>query len=216
MFNSFLSALLYEILSFLAKHGKENLANLKVPAVFRKYLEEVSDAEFLRDLQLVLEVINGADMATLSLKTSPFFSALLEFFSDTFASKLDQMDMNFYLLPYEDRLKKAQELLNSESKTAHALRDLLVNNSYQELAEAFENLSKTVKDASTILIQIPRAIPRELKKEMREQLASEHPYSFPVFQINKQLIGGFRVFVDGKSIDHSWFSKVQKLSSLTH
>ncbi|OGJ42922.1 hypothetical protein A3J23_03240 [Candidatus Peregrinibacteria bacterium RIFCSPLOWO2_02_FULL_48_14] len=231
MFNGFLSALTYEILSFVSKHGdffelgektrEEKLAGFKAPAVFKKYLAEVSGAHFLKDLHLVLQVVNGADMNSLSLKNSAFFKTLLEFFSDSFASKLDKLEAGFYLLPYEDRLKKAQELLGEERDAplrgvAAALRELLVTNSYQELAQAFEELSKVVADGATILVQIPRDIPEELKKEMREELGEKHPHSFPVFQINRQLIGGFRVFINGKSMDYSWFSKVQKLSSLTY
>ncbi len=226
MFNSFLSALLYEILSFLVKHGdyfelaektrEEKMGSFKAPSVFKKYLIEVSGAHFLKDLHLVLEVINGADMNGLSLKHSVFFHALLEFFSDSFTTKLDQLDARFYLLPYEDRVKKARELLDSESRVAGALRELLVGNSYQELAEAFEQLSKCVADAGTIMVQSPRDIPAELKKEMRKELSEKHPHSFPVFQINRQLIGGFRVFVNGKSTDLSWFSKVQKLLAFSH
>lgn len=225
MFNSFLSALIYEILDFLSKHPdffdhdrNENegpLQNFKAPIVFKRYLATVSGTHFLKDLRLILQVINGADLSTLSLKGSEFFKAMLQFFIENFAAKLDELDARFYLLPYEDRVKKAHDLLDSDSKVSNALRELIVTNSYQELAQTLEQLSKNVAEADTIMVQVPRDISRELKKEMRTVIANEHPTSFPVFQINRQLIGGFRIFINGESIDHSWFSQVQKLSSLT-
>jgi F0F1-type ATP synthase delta subunit len=168
----------------------------------------------MKDLRLVFQVINGTDLMSLNLKNSGFFKATLRFFAENFASKLDALGSSFYLLPYEERKKKAEQLIDSQSHTASALRDMIVTNSYQEVAEALEQLSKVVADGATIVVQAPRDIDVELKKEMREKLAHDFPLSFPVFQINRQLIGGFRVFINGQSHDFSWFSQVQKLTSL--
>ena len=65
-------------------------------------------------------------------------------------------------------------------------------------------------------MQSPREIDSELKSEIRENLNKDFESSFPVFQINKNLIGGLRVFVDGKSHDYSWFSRISSISNLTH
>jgi len=55
----------------------------------------------------------------------------------------------------------------------------------------------------------------ELKREIRQTLSKDHPYSLPVFQINKKLIGGIRIFKDGEVQDHSWLSRVEYFTSLT-
>lgn len=209
MFNDFLSALTLEMLRTLKK-GTE----FKGPKVFKDYLDGVSDEDLIADLRLVFQVINGADFVALNLKGSGFFEAVLQFFAENFAAKLDELGGNFYLLPYEERKNKAEQLIESNSHTAATLRELVVTNSYQEIMEALEQLSKSVTDGATLVVQAPRELLPELKKEMREKFAEDFPLSFPVFQINRQLIGGFRAFVNGKSHDLSWFSQVQKLTSL--
>ncbi|MFA4815477.1 MAG: hypothetical protein WC653_05315 [Candidatus Gracilibacteria bacterium] len=209
MFKDFLSALTLEILLSLKK-GDE----FKGPPVFKDYLEKVSEEDLLGDLRLVFQVINGTDLNVLNLKNSGFFKTTLHFFAENFASKLDALGGNFYLLPYEERKQKAEQLINGDSHTAAALRDILATNSYQEITEAIENLSKSIIDAGTIVVQTPRDVSPELKKEMREKFAAEFPLTFPSFRVNRQLIGGFRAFVNGKSHDFSWFSQVQKLTSL--
>ncbi len=224
MFQEFLSALSLEMLQFLKKHPdffdqnqsarEDLLKNFKAPTVFKQYLSSVEGDAFTADLKLVFQVINGGDSSQMNLKKSSFFNAMVKFFVESFASKLDALGSNFYLLPYEERKKKAEQLIESDSHTAKAIKDLLVTNSYQELTEGFEQLSKSVGDASTIVVQSPRDMTSDLKKEMRDHFAKDHPLSFPSFQINRQLIGGLRVFIDGKSHDLSWFSQVQKLTSL--
>ncbi|MFA6024126.1 MAG: F0F1 ATP synthase subunit delta [Candidatus Gracilibacteria bacterium] len=209
MFKDFLSALVLEILRSFKKEG-----GFAGPKIYKDYLDGVSEEDLMSDLRLVFQVINGMDLNSLNLKGSAFFKSTLRFFAEDFASKLDALGGSFYLLPYEERKKKAEQLIEGDSHTVAALRDLLVTNSYQEITEAIEQLSKSVADAGTIVVQTPRDIDPELKKEMRAKLAADFPLTFPAFQINRQLIGGFRVFVNGKSHDLSWFSQVQKLTSL--
>lgn len=209
MFKDFLSALTLEILKSFKKEG-----GFTGPKVYKDYLDKVGEEDLLSDLSLVFQVINGTEISSLKLNESEFFKTTLRFFAENFASKLDALGSSFYLLSYEERKKKAEQLIDSDSHTAAALRDLLVTNSYQEITEALEQLSKAVADGATIVVQTPRDIDAELKKEMREKFAQDFPLSFPVFQINRQLIGGFRVFINGQSHDLSWFSQVQKLTSL--
>lgn len=225
MFNEFLSALIYEILAFLSKHPdffelgektrEEKLEHLRIPAQFKVYLVLVSGAHFLKDLKLILQVTNGENMEGLPLSGSPFFKSVLHFFVESFASKLDEVEAKDYLLSYEKRLEKAQNLFESKSRMAYALRDLIVGNSYQELSQAISNLSQYIAGADFVLVQAPREVESELKKEIRKGLSGEHPSCFPVFQINRQLIGGLRLFVNGKAQDKSWFSHIQKLTSLS-
>lgn len=209
MFKDFLSALTLEILRSFKKDG-----GFKGPKVFKDYLASTSEEDLMSDLRLVFQVINGTELSALDLKRSGLFKAALQFFARDFALQLDALGSSFYLLPYEERKKKAGQLIESDSHTSAALRDLLVTNSYQELTEAIEMLSKNVGEADTIVVQAPREIEASLKKEMREKFAADYPLSFPSFQINRQLIGGFRIFINGKSHDFSWFSQVQKLTSL--
>lgn len=209
MLKDFLSALILEILRSL-KSGHD----FKGPQVFKDYMKDVKEDSLLKDLRLVLQVIHGDDLSTFNLKKCVLFHVLLRFFSEHFIPKLDELGGRFYLLPYKERQEKAKKLIPSASHTAAALRDLLVHHSYQEITEALEQLAQSVADAPTVVVQTPRDFSLELKKEMRENIAKQFPFSFPYFQINRQLIGGFRVFLNGHSHDHSWFAELQKLTSL--
>lgn len=224
MINPFLSALLYELVNFLSKHKdffelkkevrEEKLQVLKVPTAFKNYLLEVSDEHLLKDLKVAMSFINGTPMAQLPLKGNAFFKALTEFFTVNFASKVDELPGRFYLLSYETRVVEIKKIIESDNRIADALREFLVTNSYQEVAELLNDLSQAVTGADTVLVQAPRDIDSELKKEIRKALLEKYPHSFPVFQVNRGLIGGFRVFVNGKASDFSWFSRIVKLTSL--
>lgn len=224
MINPFLTALLYELVHFLTKHKdffelgneaqEEKLQNLKVPTAFKHYLVKVSAEHFMLDLRLVTSLLNGTPLSQLPLKGNAFFKALTEFFTVTFAAKVDELTGRFYLLPYETRIVEIKKVIESDNRIADALREFLVSNSYQEIAGTLTELSQLVNEADMVLVQTPRNIEAELKKEIRKLLLEKHPHSFPVFQVNRGLIGGFRVFVNGESVDHSWLSQISKLTSL--
>jgi len=72
-----------------------------------------------------------------------------------------------------------------------------------------------VEESPYILIQSPREIEPKLKKEIRAKIREEKSNHFPIFQINKKLIGGIRVFKDGETTDNSWLSRVLHFTSLT-
>lgn len=224
MINPFLTALLYELVHFLAKHKdffelsaearEEKMGSLKVPASFKHYLASVSDSHFMKDLKMVTSMLNGTPWAQLPLKGNAFCKALTEFFCVTFAAKVDELPGRFYLLPYETRVVDVKKIIESDNRIADALREFLVTNSYQEVAGILTELTQLVNGADTVLVQTPRDIDVDLKKEIRKALLEKYPHSFPVFQVNRGLIGGFRVFVNGHSSDHSWFSRISKLTSL--
>ncbi len=224
MINSLLTALLYELTHFLTKHKdffelahevrEEKLQNLKVPSAFKSYLVKISEEHFMKDLKLVMTLLNGAPLAQLPLKGNAFFKALTEFFTVNFASKVDELPGRFYLLPYEDRVVEIKKIIESDNRIADALRELLVTNSYQEVAELLNDFAQAVHGAETVIVQTPRDTDSELKKEIRKALLEKYPHAFPVFQVNRGLIGGFRIFVNGTAVDHSWFSRIVKLTSL--
>lgn len=224
MIQTFLSALVYELTSFLTKHAdffkqssekrEELMAGLKLPAAFKTYLASVEEEHLFVDLRIVMQMINGTALTELRVRDNAFFKALVEFFTVTFAAKVDELSGHFYLLPYDTRVEEIKKVIESDNRLAETLRELLVLNSYQEVASFMMELSQAVTGAAMVLVQAPRDIDAELKKEMRHELTQKYPHSFPVFQVNRGLIGGFRVFVNGKADDHSWFTRIQRLTSL--
>lgn len=222
MFRTFLNAILFELCEFLRKHPKflesnaqdreKDLEHLKVPNPFKHYLAQTSEKEFLKDLSLVVLFVRDGEKGR--LKGNAFFKALVEFLTTSLAFRIDVMS-TAYNLEEEHRIDLVKKLISGDHALSDALRSLLLTYTYQELAETITALSQEIADAAYIVVQSPREMDLELKKEIREKLTQDHPMSFPTFQINRQLIGGFRVFVNGEVIDHSWISRVLRFTSIT-
>lgn len=220
MFRSFLLILIREILGFLKKNPSffgeeettrhETVKNLKIPTPFTQYLSKTSEKEFLDDLRTALGFIHTGKA---TLRDNAFFKALLELFTGSFALRIDRMSQSANLSEKE-RSILTEKLIGSDSDLAQTLRHILLVYSYQEIATEISRLSKKGVGAPTLIVQSPRAIELELKKEIRETLGKEHPLSFPIFQINRQLIGGFRVFKEGETTDYSWLSRVLRFKNL--
>lgn len=212
MFNNFLTSLVYEMVQHKSADAS-SMDKIRIPAVFKDYLKSVSDQHLMKDLNLIVEFANGAK--GLPLKGNAFFEAFLDFLTGPFAGKMDVLTGDFYALPQEKQETLIQKVIKSDSHVAESLRHLLVRYSSQELAEAIQTLSQQVAGAPFVLVQSPREMESELKKEVRANLLKKHPLSFPAFQVNRKLIGGIRIFLDGKTVDHSWHQRVLRFTSLT-
>lgn len=223
MFTKFLTVLIYRVTSYLqdkpdffklsAAEKEKFMKEWSIPATFKVYLAAVTEKEFIEDLALILKYVQGAK--DLNVHQNSFFTAFLSFITQELARKIDYLDGEYYLMPKESRKKFVDKLINSDSSLAEALKDILTNYTYQQIGSETNNLGVKVKGAPYLVVQSPRAITAELKKEIREHLLEKYPYSLPVFQINKKLIGGIRIFQDGKNVDRSWLSRVLRFTSLT-
>jgi F0F1-type ATP synthase delta subunit len=223
MLQTFLSPLSYEIVRFLGKHPDffngnsearaKALENLRIPVQFKHYLESVEEGAFLSDLRVLVSYLNGGD---LSLKKNALMLAALDFFTGPFASKLDMIFSDYYTLPEQDRRKVVEALIKSDTRLAESLRDLLLHRTYQELASEINSLAAKTADSSTVIVQSPREMEADLKKSIRKELLQKSPRSFPVFQVNRRLIGGMRVFTDGDVVDHSWLNRVLNFTSINN
>ncbi len=223
MLNTFVAGLLEKIFHFLVKHpdlmqleGSKRatiLENLQMANCFKEYLETVSEKTFLTDMQQAL--VYSQNPKESKLKGNKFFTKVAHFLTTDIALKIDLLDENFALLPVKERETVVEKLISGDSSAAESLRSLLVNFSYQQIAEEIYTLSNSVKETAYILVQVPRTVDHELKRAIRKQLLEKYPHSFPFFQINRKLIGGIRLLVDGQTVDNSWLSRVLRFASLT-
>lgn len=224
MFKQFLTALLFETLNYIGKHpdffneSKEkkttHLEHLRIPSAFKNYLVNVESKDFLQDLSMAVQYMNGADIKSLKVNKSDFFKAMAEFLTVNLAAKMDELTVDFYMKSVKKQAEELEDKIKSDSHVAKALKDILLNNSTQELSSVIDEFARTVAGAKFIVLQSPREIDTELKKQIRKKIGEEYPYSFPIFQINRSLIGGLRVFIDGKTVDNSWFSRIVRITSM--
>ena len=66
----------------------------------------------------------------------------------------------------------------------------MLNQTYQQISSEIYKLSSKVKQTPYTLVQSPREIPTELKKEIRDNLRKDNEDIYPIFQINKN-VGSF-------------------------
>lgn len=223
MFKEFVVALVQKLITFLSTHPdffaqsdseKEKMCeNISVPTVFKKYLMEVSEAQFLKDLGATITFTYQPKDKTIA--KSHFFKAFLEFLNTDLARKIDLLDSNYALLQKPEREEVVENLIKGDSLLASSLKSILVNYTYQQICENINSLSQLISTSPYVVVQSPREITPEMKREIRKQINEKHPSSFPVFQINKKLIGGIRIFENGTTEDHSWLSRVLRFTSLT-
>jgi hypothetical protein len=207
MLKYFLLATIQKILAYKQDQS------VKIPTVFKQYLENLKDEDLIQDIQTAVSFIR--DPKKTSAKNCMLLKAVHKFFTSELARKIDYLDSSFYLSDIKTRREFADKLIKSDSELANAIKDLLVKYSYQQLANEIQTLGAKIGSAKHIVIQTPRELDQELKKEIRAKFVEKDAHNFPIFQINQKLIGGMRVFEDGKTIDNSWVSRVYQYTSLT-
>lgn len=220
MFHELIAATIYETLSFLVKNprslgkdgGKEAEA---LPTPIKNYLATTTEADFLHDLKGACAYLKKGKVKNAK---NGLLLAVLEILTRGLAVRMDLLAEADSASLQSDAQKTTliTKMIKSPTLDSHALRKLLLRRSYQELNNAIANLARALTDRPLLVVQSPRPIAVELKKTIRDHFEQEHHLSFPIFQVNKQLIGGLRVFNGGRVRDHSWFARVIQLTSLTH
>ena len=211
MIKNLLLSLIYDILKILTENKdffdksenqkKEICAALHdIPKKVCEYLSEVSAESFFKDLDLCVEYMNAIEGQEASLK-GKMASALADF-------------MAYEMLEYLEGGENGHAKIEYKGAFGAMLKDIFKNYSYQEITSSMESFMESIKKIPTILIQSPYEIDTKLKTEIREELQKAHPYSIPVFAVNKKTLGGLRVFVNGVIKDYSWLSKINQITSI--
>jgi len=204
-----LTALIYDILKFLQeekqffefnqKERKSSLEKLAIPEDLKTYLVETSAENFQNELTILVNLLEKGS-TSFRVAKGEIFLAIAKFLTGELAQHMD--DPN--------------EKMAYAGKFAPAMKDFL-HNTYEEITYEIEKmLELLVEDNLTIFVQTARQIPSELKADIRKNLLKKYPLSFPRFSVNKDLIGGFRLFINGNVTDCSWLESINVLTSLQY
>lgn len=218
-------AIIAEILVFLKenqtffedKSGKDALEKLTLPKPVKEYLLQADADQFVAEFSELVRFITGSvrKQELGSLMENQLLKAIVKFWSFDVMDHLDVLTTDFYLKSKKDQLNQLADLVLGEGMVSDALRDLIATASAQELAKHVREFVGQVLASPLIVVQTPREVAYEFKKEIREQLRAEYgDGSLPVFQINRNLIGGMRVFVDSEVKDFSWLGRIKLITSL--
>ena len=116
MLNGFITALIYSLVKILS--GEE----VKIPEQFETYLENREKIKILEDFQLALDYMKGEQ--GIKLHENPFFQAIAEFLSGTFATRMEAMNE---VAGESDKTRGviAEKLIPSDTMLAESLKKLL-------------------------------------------------------------------------------------------
>lgn len=221
MFKTLIASIWAEILGFLQKNPdffqleesarKQRLEALKMPTPFTNYLLKTSEKALLKELSETAAALKNAKKQP--SEGNAFWEAFMEFFVHSFGIRMDLFCENAKESA-EYRRAVVEKLIPSDQGIGTELRKLLMRYSYQEISSELIRLSRSALGGAYLIVQSPRSMSAELKKEIRQALAEQFPTSFPVFQVNRRLIGGFRLFKEGEILDYSWISRVLRFQKL--
>lgn len=209
MFNNLLIALVQDVLRFLKEHEKffelaestraEYIHNCKYfPHAIKDYLKELTEKHLYSDISEIIEYVSSETQKP-AIKGG-LVKAFAEFCIEVIPSDLDE---KHFTNDFTGAFGKHLEIFYGSAVEKHIL------------ATVQEFISHIYK-SSFIVIQSPLLLKTEQKQEMRKQLREKYKTSIPTFSVNKNLIGGLRVFIDGTTHDHSWISQINKITSLTN
>ncbi len=194
MFNDYFTRLLLEHCQSVSDSGK------------------VDDAT-LEEISLVAKFVSSND--TKFIKQSKLLRGGIEYLTADFAEALNSLDREFYALSYDERVKKVEGIWKVEKEVDKALKKILVNFSYQEIVRNIQELLEVAFGSPFVLVQTPIGIGSDQKNEMMNKISKEIDEPVIVqFQVNKAILGGMRVFVDGQVQDMSWMGRIEKIANL--
>lgn len=210
MINNTILALLQDILTFLKKEKNffaqkeaDRLAIAEKTTLFPQsisaYLARTNEKTLLKNIQEITEFINTKKSERPNL-SGDLAKAIAEFCIND--------------LPTHFNIKNFNANKQFIGKFGQNLDTLYASAVEKEVLTMAQEFTSLVFKTPFIVIQSPVVLEPEFKKSIQTELKKQHPHGIPTFSVNKNLIGGLRIFVDGKTSDHSWISQINKLTSL--
>lgn len=222
MLNRFIQSLIQEITKILTKNrnffeqnnaAREKILNdFKIPSTVKQYLSTTEMTNFMSDLSQYIEYTKNKNT---SIANNKLLQAIAFFLCDNFAGDLYKLPNDYFKLSFAEQEAIVSKLISSNSMLGEALKAILTENSSQEISNGIQQFLSETVNAPYIIIQSPVEITPESKKQIKQQLSTELDKAyFPIFQVNRNLIGGMRIFINGKVTDLSWLNRVNFITSL--
>lgn len=192
-----------DILGFLQSHrdffaqdvaARESLlSGLALPKPAKIVLTKMDETTFMKELGQVYAAFTDGKV------TGSLLSSLAIFLSRELGDLVDGVAEHSY-----------------GGHFAVELNSLISSWTIQELSEEVHTFLGEFGHTPYIVVQSPFALSAQTRSEMRKHFRGEYKLSFPQFSVNKQLIGGIRIFIDGQTQDLSWISRINALSTLLY
>ena len=178
--------------------------------VLAAVLKGMSEQDLLEALKQAVLSLQGNGTA----QGNKLLTALNDYFVAELSSSFDQLGSVYFQADAKEQRSQLEKLFPGSGSFETSLRAQIFSSSPQEFSEHLISFGNEVASAPRVLVQSPADCDQETKKAIRAHFLQQYPHSFVSFQVNVQLIGGIRFFVDGKVSDHSWFSRIQSIRKL--
>ena len=139
------------------------------------------------------------------------FDKFANYLSGDFAAALDKVDGKLFFKNYADKEKLAKKLVTGNTAADSAAPSILISHIPDEINRQISQTLANIKSAPQIIVQSANSIGHLKKSKMRNYFRSKYENAFVEFQINKKLLGGIKVFENGKVTDNSWEGKIAKI-----
>ncbi len=105
----------------------------------------------------------------------------------------------------EEALKDLQQLVDSFETLAHVMEKGLGT---EKLLNTLSASGRKGRPSEAITVQSPLSLSADERKSMEQHFASLFPNAAVSFVVEPALLGGIRIFKDGKMIDGSWRGQI--------
>lgn len=161
----------------------------------------------IRDSIVFLEKSNS-----LALQSTDLLKSFVGYLESDVISEIDKLSSDYFILNPQEKKSVLRKTITNTGLLWNALRDSLISCSFEELqSELNQLILRVYPDRSALLVQSARECDIQLKSEIRSHNKNKFYVSF---QIQKNLLGGMRVYADSVLVDTSWLGKITSLNSI--
>ncbi len=101
---------------------------------------------------------------------------------------------------------------SAHQETAQVIARLRSEQTPHAVTGMFQRLLARVYPGSSLtVIQTPRRLETAARVQMRRTLAQSAPDAYPTFAVDRSLLGGMRLFINGALVDNSWQQKIASM-----
>ncbi len=191
MLRLLLTAWLHDVSTYLKAPGK-GLAS-EYPAVFIAYFKNYGQDRVLTEVRESLRFLTEGVRPSAN---NELFNAFCTWLRSEASTILETQKMS------------AQ---NPTSHARQAISSTIEKNNSARLLSAITRFNQALNPLMNITVQIPTALPHNLRGTIRERLATDYPGYTVLFTVQPEILGGLRIFKDGGMIDLSWRGQIHSL-----
>ena len=155
------------------------------------YFINTKEAEIISEIQIIMKD-----------EPSELFKKIINFLINDFGSIIDDYYFN------------KSKLNQNEMSLSNFGRELITQMEYSTYNEISEKIAREIYklvDRNIIIVESPLSLDIDIKTKIRKIYNADNKKAFVVFNVNENILGGIKTYINGKITDDSWASKIENL-----